>query len=113
KVLLAFASGGHRRLQGTDLTAYTKRTIRTHSALAAALALVRHDGLATEDGELEADRGSMAAPVHGTGGLAVAAVAIFGPRDELFDGRSRPDQDLANATKATARALTRQVQTLW
>lgn len=113
KALLAFASSGHRRLQGTELTAYTQRTIRTHSALAQALAVVRQDGLATEDGELEADRGSIAAPVHGTGGLAVAALAIFGRRDELFDGRSRPDQDLASATKATARALTRQVQTLW
>jgi DNA-binding IclR family transcriptional regulator len=113
KALLAFASSGLRRLHGTDLTAYTKRTIRTQQALAEALAVVRKDGLATEDGELEADRGSIASPVHGTGGLAVAAIAIFGHRDELFNGHGRPDQDLANATKATARALTRQVQTLW
>jgi DNA-binding IclR family transcriptional regulator len=113
KVLLAFGSGGLRRLQGSDLTAYTKRTIRTHSRLAESLAVVRQDGLATEDAELEADRGSIAAPVHGTGGLAVAAVAIVGRRDELFDGQGRPDQDLVGATKATARALTRQVQTLW
>jgi DNA-binding IclR family transcriptional regulator len=113
KALLAFAPSGRRRLQGSDFTAYTKRTIRTHSALAEALAIARKDGLATEDGELEADRGSIAAPVHGTGGPAVAAIAIFGRRDELFNGHGRPHQDLANATKATARALTRQVHTLW
>jgi DNA-binding IclR family transcriptional regulator len=113
KALLAFAPSGLRRLPGSDFTTYTKRTIRTHSGLAEALAIVRRDGLATEDGEFEADHGSIAAPVHGTGGLAVAALAVVGRRDDLFNGHGRPDQNLANATKATARALTRQVRTLW
>jgi DNA-binding IclR family transcriptional regulator len=113
KALLAFASSGVRRLQGVELTAYTSRTIRTHQALNEALAAVRKAGLATDDGELEADRGSIAAPVQGPGGLAVAAVAIFGFRDELFDRRGDPHPDLGAATKHTAKALTRAVRRLW
>jgi DNA-binding IclR family transcriptional regulator len=113
KALLAFASGGLRRLQGTELTRYTSRTIRTHQTLTEALADVRRSGLATEDGELEADRGSIAAPVQGPGGPAVAAVAIFGFRDELFDRRGDPHPDLREATKQTAKALTREVRRLW
>src|SRR5690606_2240351 len=113
KALLAFASGGVRRLQGSELPAYTSRTIRSHQALAEALPVIRREGLATEDGEYEVDRGSMAAPIHAAGGLAVAAVAIIGRRDELFDGHGLPETELAHATKATARALSRQVQTPW
>jgi DNA-binding IclR family transcriptional regulator len=113
KALLAFASGGARRLQGAELPRYTSRTIRTHQGLADSLPAIRRDGIATEDGEYEADRGSIAAPVHGAGGPAVAAVAVFGRRDELFNGHGEPDRELAHATKATARALSRQVQTLW
>jgi DNA-binding IclR family transcriptional regulator len=113
KALLAFASSGVRRLQGSDLPAYNSRTIRTHQRLAEALKTVRRDGLAMEDGEYETDRGGIAAPIHGPGGLAVAAVAIIGRRDELFDGHGAPDEDLMHATKTTARALSRQVRRLW
>lgn len=112
KALLAFATGG-RRLQSTDLPAYTHRTIRTQQDLSETLAAVRRTGLATEDGELVAERGALAAPVHGTGGLAVAAVAVDGGRDELFDRHGRPDPDLSGATKETAKALAREVHRLW
>ena len=112
KALLAFASSGVRRLQGTELTPYTKRTIRTHQELTDALAAVRQDGFATEDGELEPDRGAVAAPVQGPGGLAVAAVAAIGRRDDLFrNGQPRPD--LVEPLKRTARALSREVRRLW
>jgi DNA-binding IclR family transcriptional regulator len=113
KALLAFASSGVRRLQGTELTPYTKRTIRTHQELTDALAAVRQEGFATEDGELEPDRGAVAAPVQGPGGLAVAAVAAVGRRDELFDRRGQTQADLVEPLKRTARALSREVRRLW
>ncbi|HEU0288086.1 MAG TPA: IclR family transcriptional regulator [Nocardioidaceae bacterium] len=112
KALLAFASSGVRRLQGTELTPYTKRTIRTHQELTDALAAVRQDGFAIEDGELEPDRGAVAAPVQGPGGLAVAAVAAIGRRDDLFRN-GQPRQDLVEPLKRTARALSREVRRLW
>jgi len=113
KALLAFASSGVRRLQGTELTPYTKRTIRTHQELTDALAAVRQEGFATEDGELEPDRGAVAAPVQGPGGLAVAAVAAIGRRDELFDRRGQTQPDLVEPLRHTARALSREVRRLW
>jgi DNA-binding IclR family transcriptional regulator len=113
KALLAFASSGVRRLQGTELTGYTKRTIRSHQALTDVLAAVRQEGVATEDGEFEPDRGSVAAPVQGPGGLAVAAVAAIGRRDELFTRRGELHADLVGPLKQTARALSREVRRLW
>lgn len=113
KALLAFATGGVRCLKGADLAAYTHSTIRTPQSLADTLSEVRRHGLATEDGELAVDRGAIAAPVHGTDGLAVAAVAISGGRDELFDGHGQAHAELADATRRTAKALTREVHRLW
>lgn len=113
KALLAFASGGVRRLQGMDLAKYTTRTIQTHQELKDALTAVRHDGFATEDGELEPDRGSIAAPVQGPGGLAVAAVAAVGRRDELYDRRGEPRSDFVGPLMKTARSLSREVRRLW
>ena len=63
---------------GSELTAFTDRTITDPAALAASWR-VRERGFAEAVGEREPDLGALAAPVFGRGGELAAIIGIQGP----------------------------------
>ena len=63
-------------LAASPLSPLTDRTITDAAALRDELARVREQGWALVDGELEPGLRSVAAPLHGRGGAAVAAVNV-------------------------------------
>lgn len=86
KVLLAFAPDEVRAaVLGSDLDAYTARTLRG-PALAEALGRIRREGWTVSEGELDLDKCSVAAPVMDAAGEAVAALSVVGPSERLADG---------------------------
>jgi IclR family pca regulon transcriptional regulator len=78
KVLLAYTEPAALRalLDRTDLARRGPKTITAREQLMAALARVRHTGIAVNDEELAAGLRSVAAPVHDRSGTVVAAVNI-------------------------------------
>jgi IclR family transcriptional regulator, pca regulon regulatory protein len=78
KVLLAFCEPAELRtlLDRTDLARRGPKTITAREQLMAALARVRHSGIAVNDEELAAGLRSVAAPVRDRTGRVVAAVNI-------------------------------------
>ena len=78
KVLLAFCDPAELRalLDRTDLARRGPKTITAREQLMAALARVRHTGIAVNDEELAAGLRSVAAPVRDRTGRVVAAVNI-------------------------------------
>jgi IclR family acetate operon transcriptional repressor len=84
KVLLAFGAGA---LPAGELAAPTGRTITDRDQLAAELARVRAEGVATATDELEIGLTAIAAPVIGDGGSAVAALSVSGPTLRLSPRR--------------------------
>jgi IclR family transcriptional regulator, acetate operon repressor len=80
KVLVAF---GAADLPDLPLEPLTPATIVDRAALAALLVQVRADGCAVAIDELETGLASLAAPVLGADGDAVAALAISGPSVRL------------------------------
>lgn len=103
KVLLAHAptTGTGQR----NLPRYTSRTLTAQSQLLEALADARQDGYAHETGEHAPDQASVAAPVRGTGGLVVGAVAVLGPLERVLDGGHRPRRTVVDGTVRAARAI--------
>lgn len=71
------------------LSAETDATLRSRSALAAAISRARDDGYATNDGESEAELGAISAPVVDTRGTAHGAISISGPRERVAANRER------------------------
>jgi IclR family transcriptional regulator, acetate operon repressor len=84
KVLVAF---GAADLPDAPLEPLTPATIVDRAALETLLDAVRADGCAVAIDELETGLASLAAPVLGTGGEAVAALSISGPSVRLDTDR--------------------------
>ena len=105
KVMLAF--GGDAALsRGTDLTAYTKRTITDPDALVRELAAVRERGIAEAVGEREPDLAAMAAPVIGRGDELVAIIGLQGPSSRLPAAKRRAlEHPLRRAAAEVGRLL--------
>jgi IclR family transcriptional regulator, pca regulon regulatory protein len=78
KVLLAFRDPAALRglLDRTDFARRGPKTITNREQLTAALARIRHTGVAVNDEELAAGLRSVAAPVRDRTGAVVAAVNI-------------------------------------
>jgi IclR family transcriptional regulator, acetate operon repressor len=90
KVLLAF---GAATMPCEPFEARTARTITTRAALQAELAVVRVNGYAVTDEELEPGLSAVAAPVFAGGLSAIAAISVSAPAARLT-------QDLIPATAA-------------
>jgi DNA-binding IclR family transcriptional regulator len=81
KVMLAF--GGSAGPEGSELVAFTERTITDPDVLAAELEGVRASGIAEAVGEREPDLNALAAPVIGRGAELVAILGLQGPAARL------------------------------
>jgi IclR family acetate operon transcriptional repressor len=103
KVLLAF---GAAELPAGRLAARTARTITSRAALAAELAVVRGQGYAVTDEELEPGLVAVAAPVFAGGAAAVAAISVSAPASRLTAGQLR---GVAAGCMAAARTLSAQL----
>jgi IclR family pca regulon transcriptional regulator len=111
RVLLAGVTGGELDafLAGTDLEAFTDRTITDRSRLREAIETVREDGWALVDQELEIGLRSVAAPLM-AGGRTVAAlnVAVAAPRVPLDELRGTILPQLLTTARSISAALDRQ-----
>lgn len=95
KLLLAFASAETgERLLARDLRRFTPRTICTRAGLLAEIAAIRHQGYATNNGELSLDVGAVAAPARNEKGAVVAAITATVPMYRFTADRARPLIDL-------------------
>ena len=105
KVMLAY--GGDAALsRGSELTAYTERTITDPDALVRELALVRERGIAEAIGEREPDLAAMAAPVIGRGDELVAIIGLQGPASRLPVAKRRTlERPLRRAAGEVGRLL--------
>ena len=85
KALLAFRPPAEARalMSQLDLKGYTPKTITTLSRLESALAEVRAQGFAVDDGEFEEGVRCLAAPILNGDGVSVAAVSISGPASRV------------------------------
>lgn len=68
------------------LRVYTDQTIRSASALRAALERARRDGYAVADGHVHPESRGISVPILGPDGTAYAAVALVVPCDETHPG---------------------------
>ena len=108
KVILAHVPGiGPVRTMTLERFCVGTRTDR--AALSAELDDVRRQGWAVEAGEYRPDLAAVAAPIRGTGGVAVAAVAALGPQERLLDSSGAPSRSLVQAVVHTAREVTREL----
>lgn len=81
KVLLAAMTGPQleRLLDRRELARYTPKTIVERDALMAEIEQVRRDGIAFDDGELDAEVRCVAVPVRDFLGRVAGAIGISGP----------------------------------
>ena len=98
KVLLAWRDRWRESVLARPLDPVTSRTITNGRVLREELDLVRREGYATEDGELQPKVRAVATPVR-MGGEVVAALSVSGPRLDLAAARPRIIQ-LANELSA-------------
>ena len=87
------------------LQVVTERTLRTSSALAEDLAVVRSRGFAVAHDELEIGLFGVAAPVLGPEATVVASVGISGPTARLEDRADDIGQFLIQQTEALSKLL--------
>ena len=103
KVLLAYRAAG----PVVPLEAFTRSTVVTPRALAAALHEVREAGWAAEVGELTVGEAAIAAPIRGYGGLVVGAIGVSGLVERICDSKYRPHPHLVGYVRDAARAVSR------
>jgi IclR family transcriptional regulator, acetate operon repressor len=101
KVLLAF---GATELPPGRLSRCTQKTLTSRGALQAELNMVRRQGYAVTDGELEPGLVAVAAPVHNDYGTTLAAISVSGPGTRL---RGSNRHEAAARCVEQARALSR------
>ncbi|WP_222266605.1 IclR family transcriptional regulator [Modestobacter marinus] len=111
KVLLAFRPAASRPPADPRLERSTAATIVDPAALTAELKGVRGRGWAVQREERVPGEGGLAAPVHGAGGLVVAALGVTAPVPEVFGsaGAVRPAllEMVLEAAAAVSRELVR------
>ena len=83
KLLLAFRDLWRESVLARPLERVTARTITDADELRAAAGRIRAEGVALEDGELEADLRGVAAPVRDASGDVTAALAVSAPAEWL------------------------------
>jgi DNA-binding IclR family transcriptional regulator len=105
KCLLAFAPVATPAPRELDLHPYTGRTCATVTALQAHLDVARRRGCTTDVGEYAHGLGGAAVPLRGAGGLAVAALGIVGPVEDLFGAGGEPRPRLAAELVAAGREI--------
>lgn len=76
-------------IRAKGLERFTPNTITDREALAAELRLVRRNGYAVDNEEIELGLKCVAAPVRDASGCVVAAVSISGPKFRFDDGTMR------------------------
>lgn len=76
-----------RYLRSTKLVPVTPRTVTSPGALREQLSLVRAQGWAINDGELDNEGGGVAAPIFDHTGQAVAAISLAVPRFRMSPDR--------------------------
>lgn len=104
KVLLAFANGP---IDKGPLQALTPRTITSVRELREQLVRIRHDGWASNVGELEAGLHSVGTPIFDASGRCCAALTVAGPEYRV-PARRLPD--LARLCVAAAQAISARLQ---
>jgi len=109
KVLLAFRPAATRPPADPRLERSTTATLVDPVALAAELKAVRARGWATQREEHVPGEGGAAAPVHGAGGLVVAAVGVTGPVDEVFTGSGDVRPALLEMVRDAGAAISREL----
>jgi IclR family transcriptional regulator, acetate operon repressor len=104
KALLAFGAESHASAVKVlaPLARLTPRTLTAQRALVADLEVTRERGFALVDEEQLPGVRSLAVPVLGTDGFAIAAVGIQGPISRIVDDDLR---ELADATADAAHAI--------
>lgn len=110
KTLLAYSAGATALLPA-QMPAYTNKTVTARPWLLDDLARVRKCGYAVEFSEHIGGQAGIAAPVHGYGGLVVAAVAIQGDVDRLCTTSGTARQHLLDQVIHCAQAITRELET--
>ena len=103
KVLLAYRAAG----PVAPLETFTRRTVVTPRALAAALSEVRAAGWAAEVEELTVGEAAVAAPIRGFGGLVVGAIGVSGLVERICDRKYVPHPQLVGYVRDAARAISR------
>ena len=108
KVLLASHPHVAEELIDAGLSSYTEMTIAEPEALRRELERVRERGWASDAGELELLRGSIAAPITDRTGRTAGAMGIFGSPQRLFTaGLPRPE--LLTHVREHARAVSHEL----
>ncbi|ALG15131.1 IclR family transcriptional regulator [Kibdelosporangium phytohabitans] len=107
KVLLAYDTALVASLRGSEIVAYTRRTLSSLTAIKRALAGVREGGWAGELGEMTPGEAGIAAPIRGHGGIVVGALGISGAVERLMDSHGSPKATLLGHVRDAARAVSR------
>ncbi len=109
KVLLALDPRGAAVLHALSLEQRTHRSLRTRQDVRQDLDRVRRCRHAVDYGELEPDRGGVAAPVHGHGGIVVAALGVRGPLERIFTATRAPRPEVLGRLREAAAGTSRAV----
>lgn len=105
KVLLASTRWWQVRMLRRPLERCTGRTVVDRDLLRNELDGVRRAGHAVSVGERSLDEASVAAPLRGSGGLGVGALAVVGPVDAVCTQGGAPRPGLVPQVVAAARAV--------
>jgi DNA-binding IclR family transcriptional regulator len=108
KVLLAYHPYVAEEVIKAGLTAYTDATITDGAVLTRDLERTRDRGWGVEAGEVEALRGSIAAPITDRAGRTVGAMGIIGPPERLFTSRL-PRPELVSYVREHARSVSHEL----
>jgi DNA-binding IclR family transcriptional regulator len=108
KVLLATHPHVAEEVMKRELPTYTDSTITDPKLLRRELERVRERGWASEAGELQRLRSSLAAPIIDRTGRTVGAMGIFGGPERLFAARS-PRPELLTHVREHAQAVSREL----
>lgn len=108
KVLLAFRPLAEARvlMSQLELKGYTAKTITSQARLESALAGIREQGFAVDDGEFEEGVRCLAAPILNDGGVSLAAISISGPASRVSPDKVAPfSQKLKRCAAKISQAL--------
>lgn len=87
KCLLAFGKNiPYEKFTDKPLTQYTENTIKSWEELFNCLKIVKKQGFAVDEGEMEIGLTCIGAPILDTNGIAIAAVSISGPSNRMHEG---------------------------
>jgi len=91
-------------LNGKDLPSYTKNTITDVSKLKHSFNIIRQEGIATDDEEMEIGVRCIASPIKNSNGSVIAAISVSGPSARLSTKRV---QEIKPLVKSCALEISR------